>query len=71
MAYDGLIADEPLNGYVCFFKGKRIEVYAATSYGAQAKVAGQLGLTLRQRRDISVVLAEKAGAVVEQSPASL
>lgn len=63
--------ENELNGYVCFYQGKRIEVYAATSYAAQLKAAEQLKVKGMRRSAISVVLAEKAGAIVEQSPASL
>lgn len=60
-----------LNGYVCFYQGKRIEVYAESSYAAQVKAADQLKVKGMRRSAISVVLAEKAGVAVEQSPASL
>jgi hypothetical protein len=52
-----------MNGYVCFYKGKRVEVYAETIYAAQQKAA----TLLRAKRsyEVSVHLAEKDGEVVE------
>lgn len=60
-----------LNGYVCFYRDKRIEVYAESSYAAQIKAADQLKVKGMRRSSISVVLAEKAGVAVEFDPASL
>ena len=47
-----------MNGYVCFYKGKRIEVRADTSFEAQKKVAAQLKVKPRDMYLITVVLAE-------------
>ena len=71
MAYDGMTADEPINGYVCFYNGQRIEVYAQSVLGARLKAENSFKPPRRQRHMISVVLAERGGQVVEQSPASL
>lgn len=46
-----------MNGYVAFWKGKRIEVHANTAYEAQQKAAEQFGKRCK-RWDVSVVLAE-------------
>jgi hypothetical protein len=51
-----------LNGYVCFFKSKRHEVYAATSYEAQVKAAQFF--KARKSYEVTVVLAESAGKPV-------
>jgi hypothetical protein len=51
-----------MNGYVCFYKGKRVEVYAKTSYEAQQKAAAIL--KVKKSYEITVVLAEKDGAQV-------
>ena len=51
------------NGYVCFHKGKRYEVYAETSYEAQVRCACEN--KIKRRQDISVILAEKNGEPVE------
>lgn len=58
-----------LNGYVAFFKGKRTEVYASTSYKAQTKAAAFF--KARKSYDVTVVLAEKGGAPALHSIASL
>jgi hypothetical protein len=71
MAYGGMIADEPLNGYVCFYNGLRIEVYAQSTFGAKLKAENIFKAPRSKRHMISVVLAAKNGQVVEQSPASL
>ncbi len=46
-----------MNGYVCFYKGKRLEVYADTSLQAQDKAAKEF--KARKSYDVTVVLAEK------------
>lgn len=51
-----------MNGYIAFYKGRKIEVYAETSYEAQKKAAAQL--KARKTYDVTVVLAEKSGAPV-------
>ena len=52
-----------MNGYVCLWKGKRVEVHAGTAYRAQleAEVLFKKGAgrSKVKRSDISVVLAEK------------
>ena len=58
-----------MNGYVCFYRGKRIEIYATTSYEAQMKAAAQF--KARKSHEVSVMLAEKAGEPVQQNGASL
>ena len=50
-----------MNGYVCFYKGKRVEVYADTSYAAQQKAATQLKVKSNKSYEITVTLAEKNG----------
>ena len=46
-----------MNNYVAFYKGKRIEVQAATSYEAQVKAATRL--KAKKAWDVTVVLADK------------
>jgi hypothetical protein len=58
-----------MNGYIAFYKGKRIEVYAATSYEAQQKAAAQF--KAKKAYEVTVMLAEKDGVSVIHSPASL
>lgn len=52
-----------MNGYVCFYKGKRLEVYAETSYDALKKAAKEF--KAKKTWDVSVTLAEKNGKSVE------
>jgi hypothetical protein len=52
-----------MNGYVCFYKGKRLEVYAATSYDALKKAAKHFNV--KKTWDVSVTLAEKDGKQIE------
>ena len=58
-----------LNGYVCFYRSKRTEVYASTTYEAQQKAAAFF--KARKSYDVTVVLAEKGGAPVIHSTVSL
>jgi hypothetical protein len=58
-----------LNGYIAFYKQKRTEVYASTSYEAQTKAAAFF--KARKQYEVSVHLAEKGGAPVLHSTASL
>lgn len=45
-----------MNGYVCFYKGRRLEIYAETSFVAQQKAA----VIFKAKRvyEVTVVLAE-------------
>ena len=54
-----------MNGYVCFYKGKRVEVYADSSYAAQQKAAALL--KAKRSYEVTVVLAEKNGEMVVHS----
>lgn len=51
-----------MNGYIAFFNGKRIEVYANTSYEAQQKAAAIL--KAKKAYEVTVMLAERAGEPV-------
>jgi hypothetical protein len=51
-----------MNGYICFYRGKRIEVYADTTLQAQTKAAAQF--KARKAYEVSVMLAEKNGEQV-------
>ena len=55
-----------MNGYVCFYRGRRIEVQAETSFAAQTKAAAQF--KARKAYEVTVVLAEKAGETVTHTP---
>ena len=56
---------EKLNGYVCFHKGRRFEVYAKTSLDAQ-QLCAKIN-KIKKAHEITVVLAEKNGEVVEHT----
>ena len=60
-----------MNGYVAFHKGKRIEVYAASSYDAQQKAAAMLKVKPAKSYEIAVMLAERDGAQVTHSTGGL
>lgn len=54
-------------GYVCFYKGKRIEVYANGTYAAQKLAAAHF--KAKKSYDVNVILAERAdGSTVEHTP---
>jgi hypothetical protein len=57
-----------MNGYVCFYKGKRVEVYAGTTYEAQREAARMF--KAKKSYDITVILAEKDGVVYEHTAVS-
>lgn len=48
-----------MNGYIAFYRGRQLEVYADSSYQAQLKAAGQF--KARKSYEVTVVLAEKDG----------
>ncbi len=50
-----------MNGYICFYNSRRIEVYANTTYEAQQKAAKELKVSDKKRYLISVHLAELNG----------
>lgn len=58
-----------MNGYLAFYKGKKIEVYANSSYEAQRKAA--LAFRARKEYDVTIVLCEKEGVQVVHSTAAL
>ena len=51
-----------MNGYVAFYKGKRIEVHAMTKLEAQTLAAAHF--KARKPYDVTVMLAEKDGEQV-------
>ena len=58
-----------MHGYVAFYKGKRIEVRADTTFAAQ-KIAAKI-FKAKQTYQVTVMLAEKNGEPVIHSTASL
>ena len=55
-----------MNGYICLYKGKKIEVYAESTYEAQKKCA--LENKIKKSYEISVYLAEKNGEQITTVP---
>jgi hypothetical protein len=49
-----------MNGYVCFWKNKRVEVEANSTYEAQQKASKILGA--KKSYEVTVALAELNGA---------
>jgi hypothetical protein len=60
-----------MNGYVCFFNGRRTEVYAADMFEAKRKAVAFFKPRRNQEHMISVILAEKNGEPVEHNPAGV
>jgi uncharacterized protein (DUF952 family) len=56
-----------VNGYIAFYKGKQVEVYANTSYEAQQKAAVMFKVKPAKSYDVAVVLAERNGQQVVHS----
>jgi hypothetical protein len=52
-----------MNGYICFYKSQRIEVWADTTFKAQLKAQSLLKVPDRYRYKISVTLAEMPNGV--------
>jgi len=48
----------PMNGYICFYNGAKIEVHAQSSYAAQQKAIVELSIPKKQQHRLAVVLAE-------------
>lgn len=60
-----------MNGYIAFYRGKRVEVYAATSYEAQQKAAALLKVKPQKSYEVTVMLAEIDGAAIVHSTGAL
>jgi hypothetical protein len=58
-----------MHGYIAMYRGKKVEVYAESSYSAQQKAAAIF--KARKAWEVSVYLAEKDGAPVVHSTAGL
>lgn len=57
-----------MNGYKAFFRGKTLEVYAESSYGAQQEAAKLF--KARKSHEVTVVLCERDGEQVTHSTAA-
>lgn len=60
-----------MNGYVCFYNGKRIEVYADSLFAAKEKAVFIFKAPKSKRHMVSVMLAEKGGREVVHNPGVL
>lgn len=55
-----------MNGYICFHKGKKYEIYAESTFEAQKKCASEN--KIKKAYEITVILAEKDGNPVTHIP---
>jgi hypothetical protein len=55
-----------MNGYVCFYRTKQIDVFAETSLEAQIKAAKEF--KAKKSYEVTVVLAEKNGVQITHTP---
>lgn len=60
-----------MNGYVCFYNSKRIELQAKDLWDAKQKAVAQFKAPRSKQHLVSVVLAEKDGKPVVHNPATL
>ena len=60
-----------MNGYVCFYYHKRIEVYADSLFAAKEKAVAEFKAPKSKRHMVSVMLAEKGGEPVVHNPGVL
>lgn len=58
-----------MNGYICFYKGKRIEVWADSSYAAQQVAAARF--RAKKSYEVTVCLAETPDGPTTHDGASL
>lgn len=54
------------NGYIAFYKGRKIEVYAKTSLEARDKAAKEF--KAKKAYEVEVILCEKDGEQVKHTP---
>jgi hypothetical protein len=60
-----------MNGYICLYNQKSVEVYAETLYQAKVKAVELLKTPKNKQHMVTVMLAEKDGEQVTHSSASL
>jgi len=58
-----------MNGYICLYRDKRLEINAPTTYAAQLQAAA--AFKAKKSYEVSVYLAEKRGEPVVHDPAML
>jgi hypothetical protein len=59
------------NGYICFYRNERIEIYAEDAYSAQIEAAIKLGVPKNRQHNINPILAEKGGKPVVHLTSSI
>jgi hypothetical protein len=57
-----------MNGYVCFYNGKRFECHAETLYGAKKLAVAHWRVPAKKVGLVAVMLAEKNGEPVVHVP---
>ncbi len=57
-----------MNGYVAFYKGKRVEIFEETLYRAKLQAQKELKVSDSQAWKIAIVLAEKDGELTTHIP---
>ena len=57
-----------MNGYVAFYNGQRLEVYAKDLWAAKQQVIEKLKVSKSKQHMVSVMLAEKDGHSVVHTP---
>ena len=60
-----------MNGYVCFYNGKRWECYASSMFAAKEKAVAHFKPPKSKRHMVSVMLSEKDGKQVVHDGAML
>ena len=53
--------ENKMNGYVCFYKSHRLEIYADSKYAAQCKACDILRIPYSKGYLVAIELAEKGG----------
>lgn len=57
-----------MNGYIAMYKGKKLEVYATTSYEAQKKAA--VMFKAKKSYEVDIYLCEKEGVEIIHNPSN-
>lgn len=57
-----------MNGYICFYNGKRVEIEAETKYEAHAEALKKLKPKRKEAHMVHCHLAEKEGKPVVHTP---
>ena len=60
-----------MNGYIAFYNGKQVEVYANTLYEAKQKAIAEFRVKAKQQHNVHVMLAERDGQQVVHSTGGL